>query len=1148
VCLHNANSFSLRAREYAWWLQQEEQTTDGPVLALLVTEPLITDEDVYLHDKYAVTPLNAPSELNDNDSATTAIFYKVDSSQASITCLALPFPHRGISGVEVITNAAANSVMGFLCVYLPNRGDANSKAYRKSLGTALRKHIKELTRRRYEVVVGMDGNCPFKEPRPLSWPSSVNAPLLKQLVLEDGMEVMNWDAKAEGFFTRCKGRSGAGVARSELDLFLCFPATLRRMVRLTVTPLTFGSDHYLVDLVITVKACSPIPECNSSHVIYEWGDESLPLYLAGLEKELPAWDKGVSAYLRAVRRRGWVARAFVTEVTASLTELIIQQYTAAAPPREVPHVWRARRAPGVDHVVRYLVAVRMEAEKALARAHEGQEEMDGGAGRVAASTELARARLAVRAHLNEEHLASLQRQWAPMEASYVEDKRSFHRAFNKLLVPPPRPLPRILRQAGQILRRPHAIQRAWRLRFKIEAPVGGEPEDVAHALVVETDVATYVEDTSFDLGGEEQLEALNIPPTLRECFKARAKGKNGKAPGTDGVLNEMIKRGGARLLQSLLLFFKLLHATEVISSEWKCTPMDPLYKNKGDIFGVVWYRPIAKSSNLYKMYERWCEARIRSVLDIVAEQCGFRAGFSTLTLLVRVRILMTYCHFKGIDLSLAFVDFQEAFERVWRKGLLWRLWEAGVRGNMWRIVADMLTDTRSFVRTNHGDTATFETIIGVLMGSVLGPLLFLIFITPMAKDLAHLSPTIEGLKLRPWLFADDGLLIGLTPTQRDKLLGGCILWARKWQAKVKAAKTKLFTYSGVDEAASLIMQETFGEANQIMYLGVGIDKKGVFSWGQAKVQLKSLVSKSTALLDVGVRLGGLNADMGLYLFGCMAVSLVSHALPVSDPKSHRVRLLNEAQADFARSFLGLPDSVPHHVALAEMGLIPYWLRAAQAGYMLYIRAVQNEEDDITIEMMDWELNAAGQTSWGKADELGRLFGLDNTDTLEVMSGMQYSHVVQHVKDAVHDTRQVEWERQARKLSSPCLDYLSMKPKWGMDKGLMTLPVLQVRVYLAVRAGALKPPLAGNGFACGWCGTAAAVLAHVLCECSKWEREKRDMMSVVRRIAPNLSRTLAKSDPKSQLHCILGGGEALIAIEEWVLIQTAFVNYVFRVCG
>ena len=92
VCLHNANSFSLRAREYAWWLQQEEQAPAGPVLALLVTEPLILDEDVYLHDQYAVTPLSKPSALTSNPHVSTAIFYKVDSLQASITEMGLPFP------------------------------------------------------------------------------------------------------------------------------------------------------------------------------------------------------------------------------------------------------------------------------------------------------------------------------------------------------------------------------------------------------------------------------------------------------------------------------------------------------------------------------------------------------------------------------------------------------------------------------------------------------------------------------------------------------------------------------------------------------------------------------------------------------------------------------------------------------------------------------------------------------------------------------------------------------------------------------------------------------------------------------------------------------------------------------------------------
>jgi hypothetical protein len=164
-------------------------------------------------------------------------------------------------------------------------------------------------------------------------------------------------------------------------------------------------------------------------------------------------------------------------------------------------------------------------------------------------------------------------------------------------------------------------------------------------------------------------------------------------------------------------------------------------------------------------------------------------------------------------------------------------------------------------------------------------------------------------------------------------------------------------------------------ANQLLYLGVGIDKKGVYSLGQARAQLGSLAAKSAALLNVGVRLGGLRANMGLYLYGCQAVSLVSHALPVSDPLSYRVKLLNEAQADFARTFLGLPTGVSTHVALAETGLLPYWLRSAKAGFLLYVRAVQNRADPITRKMMDWPLDVEGSTSWHRGKELADLIGL-----------------------------------------------------------------------------------------------------------------------------------------------------------------------------
>ena len=101
-------------------------------------------------------------------------------------------------------------------------------------------------------------------------------------------------------------------------------------------------------------------------------------------------------------------------------------------------------------------------------------------------------------------------------------------------------------------------------------------------------------------------------------------------------------------------------------------------------------------------------------INLPPEQCGFRADFSTHTTLTRMGIIIEYCSARGIDLHLIATDFQEAFERAWRPGILYRLWEAGVKGKMWRLIKDLLTGTFAFVRTNYGDTPTFKTLEGIV--------------------------------------------------------------------------------------------------------------------------------------------------------------------------------------------------------------------------------------------------------------------------------------------------------------------------------------------------------------------------------------------------------------------------------------------------
>ncbi len=62
------------------------------------------------------------------------------------------------------------------------------------------------------------------------------------------------------------------------------------------------------------------------------------------------------------------------------------------------------------------------------------------------------------------------------------------------------------------------------------------------------------------------------------------------------------------------------------------------------------------------MYERFLDERLRKVINIITEQCGFREIFGSHTLIKRLQILQDYCTYIGQNLHLACIDIQEAFE------------------------------------------------------------------------------------------------------------------------------------------------------------------------------------------------------------------------------------------------------------------------------------------------------------------------------------------------------------------------------------------------------------------------------------------------------------------------------------------------------
>ena len=263
----------------------------------------------------------------------------------------------------------------------------------------------------------------------------------------------------------------------------------------------------------------------------------------------------------------------------------------------------------------------------------------------------------------------------------------------------------------------------------------------------------------------------------------------GKASGPDGINNRILKEIATEIAPLLCDLFNFSLSTSRVLEKWKEANVCAVFK-KGDKSLVSNYRPISLLSNMEKVFERLIFKHIYNFIHennvLSPHQSGFRPRDSTVNQLMY--LYNNYCKAlnEGKEIRVIFFDISKAFDRVWHRGLLTKLKSIGIHGTLLSWFSDYLSNRRQRVVLpgTHSDWINIEA--GVPQGSILGPLLFLIYINDITSEIQ------SEIKL----FADDTSLSIIidNPERANRTLSSDInkiqTWANQWLVTFNPSKTE----------------------------------------------------------------------------------------------------------------------------------------------------------------------------------------------------------------------------------------------------------------------------------------------------------------------------------------------------------------------